>query len=42
MTTLETLNLNLKDLSFINDIKSIAVIGTSKKRNSFRDKEESK
>ncbi|MFX1445748.1 MAG: CoA-binding protein, partial [Promethearchaeota archaeon] len=35
MTTLDTLNLNIKDLSFINDIKSMAVIGTSKKRNFF-------
>ena len=35
MTTLDTLKLNLKDLSFINDIKSMAVVGTSKKRNFF-------
>ncbi|MFX1238798.1 MAG: hypothetical protein ACFFAS_04430 [Promethearchaeota archaeon] len=28
-------NLELKDLSFINEIKSIAIIGTSKKRNFF-------
>ena len=35
MTTLDTSNLNFKDLSFINDIKSMAVIGTSKKRNFF-------
>ncbi len=35
MATLDTLNLNLKDLSFINDIKSMAVVGTSKKRNFF-------
>ncbi len=35
MTTLDTMNLNLKDLSFINDIKSMAVVGTSKKRNFF-------
>ena len=35
MTTLDTSNLNIKDLSFINDIKSMAVIGTSKKRNFF-------
>ncbi|GAJ02141.1 unnamed protein product, partial [marine sediment metagenome] len=35
MTTLDTSNLNVKDLSFINDIKSMAVIGTSKKRNFF-------
>ena len=35
MTTLNTSNLNVKDLNFINDIKSMAVIGASKKRNFF-------
>jgi acetyltransferase len=35
MTTVNTSHLKIKDLSFINDIKSMAVIGTSKKRNFF-------
>ena len=35
MTAQEKDYLNKKDLSFINDIKSMAVIGTSKKRNFF-------
>ena len=32
---LNTSNLKVKDLRFINDIKSMAVIGASKKRNFF-------
>jgi acyl-CoA synthetase (NDP forming) len=35
MTMLNTSNLKVKDLRFINDIKSMAVIGASKKRNFF-------
>ncbi len=35
MTTPKTIDLNVKDLTFINDIKSMAVIGPSKKRNFF-------
>jgi acyl-CoA synthetase (NDP forming) len=35
MTKQDTSTLNVKDLSFINDIKSIAVIGSSKKRDYF-------
>ena len=35
MTTLNTSNLNVKDLHFINAIQSMAVIGASKKRNFF-------
>jgi acyl-CoA synthetase (NDP forming) len=35
MTHSSPSNLNVKDLSFINDIKSIAIVGASKKRNYF-------
>ncbi|MFX1428240.1 MAG: hypothetical protein ACFFBE_17435, partial [Promethearchaeota archaeon] len=35
MTELEHSNLNVKDISFINDIKSLAVIGPSKKRDYY-------
>ena len=35
MDILKTTSLNVKDLSFINNIKSIAVIGPSKKRDYF-------
>ncbi len=35
MTKLETSDLNIKDLSFINDINSIAVIGPSRKRDYY-------
>jgi acyl-CoA synthetase (NDP forming) len=35
METLNTNDLNVKDISFINNIKSIAVIGSSKKRDYF-------
>ena len=35
MTPYKNNNLDIKDLMFINDIKSMAVIGTSAKRNFF-------
>ena len=35
MTHFKTSDIDVKDISFINDIKSMAVIGTSKKRNFF-------
>jgi acyl-CoA synthetase (NDP forming) len=35
MEILKTTNLNVKDISFLNEIKSIAVIGSSKKRDYF-------
>ena len=35
MDILKTTNLNVKDISFLNEIKSIAVIGSSKKRDYF-------
>ncbi|MCJ7651921.1 MAG: CoA-binding protein [Candidatus Lokiarchaeota archaeon] len=35
MSLQDNVNLNIKDLSFINKIKSMAVIGTSEKRNFF-------
>ena len=35
MTHSNSSNLNVKDLSFISDIKSIAIVGASKKRNYF-------
>ena len=35
MTTNNTVSLNLKDISFINEIKSMAVIGASKRREYF-------
>ena len=35
MTIQETTELNIKDLSFINDIKSIAVIGPSRRRDFY-------
>ena len=35
MTPSKTFNLNVKDISFINNIQSMAVIGPSKKRNFF-------
>ena len=35
MTKQETADLNIKDLSFINDINTIAVIGPSRKRDYY-------
>ena len=35
MTSIDNSNLKVKDLSFINDIKSMAVIGPSKRRDYF-------
>jgi len=35
MTPIEPFDLTVKDISFINDIKSMAIIGTSEKRNFF-------
>jgi hypothetical protein len=35
MTPSKTFNLDVKDISFINNIQSMAVVGPSKKRNFF-------